>query len=175
MLDIETAGSEPGSAILSIGACYFGDDGVGDTFYRPVQLFSSLMAGLTVTTDALAWWRRQSPQVIAATQPLQGVVTLAEALDSFAAFIDGAAALWAKGPDFDCVVLGAAYRALGERQPWTFSHTRDVRTIMALAGPVECPRRDGAMEHHALSDAIEQADIVRACCSKIGRRIDSLQ
>jgi hypothetical protein len=45
MIDIETLGTRPGSVILSIGACRFGADGIGEEFYRAIDVLDSLMAG----------------------------------------------------------------------------------------------------------------------------------
>lgn len=60
MIDLETMGTRPGSAILSIGACSFDPNWLGGsdsdhepgearrTFYQNITLASCLDAGLTI-------------------------------------------------------------------------------------------------------------------------------
>lgn len=165
MLDIETLGTSPGSAILSIGAVYFGDEGLGHEFYRAIDLFSSLMAGATVNTDTIAWWREQSPEAKAVAQPMSGKVTLGQALDAFSVFASGRK-LWAKGPDFDIVLLDAMYQRVGKRKPWHYRDVRDVRTILAISKATNYPT--ATVEHSALADAIEQAECVRIAFASLG-------
>ncbi len=155
MVDIETLGTAPGSVILSIGACYFNEDGIGERFYRPVDVFSSLMAGLTVDQATVGFWRLQSEEAKGALRP---AVSLLEALGAFTEFITRPPApmLWAKGPDFDLVLLAAAYEALGSKKPWHYRVARDVRTILALA-PGTVIVLSTHPKHHALGDAEDQA------------------
>ena len=54
MLDIETLGTEPGCAIVSVGAARWSIDGVGDErLYREVSLSSCGAAGLEIDPDTL--------------------------------------------------------------------------------------------------------------------------
>lgn len=62
MIDIETLGTKPGAAILSIGAVMFSATGLGETFYTPVSLKSCTDIGLTVDPDTVAWWMQQSEE-----------------------------------------------------------------------------------------------------------------
>src|ERR1700685_2647763 len=67
MLDLETLGTRPGSAIRSVGAAAFDLDGTdkpaGPTFYKKVKSMSCWVAGLTVDQDTLDWWSRQPQEV----------------------------------------------------------------------------------------------------------------
>lgn len=157
MVDIEALGTKTGSAILSIGAVQFTGDGLGHKFFRPIRLFDSLMAGLTIDPNTVQWWRAQSPEARSKAQPIDGEVRLEKALNEFAAFVSKDDCIWAKGPDFDLVMLDAAYQAIGKPKPWHYRNARDVRTILALSGVKE---RDATVEHHALDDAIVQAEAV---------------
>lgn len=166
MVDIETLDNAPTAVILSIGAVDFGPEGVSAPFYRAVDIFSSLLAGSTISSDTVAWWSQQSPEAKAAAQPLKGKVPLIAALEDFAGYLQGADEVWAKGPDFDLVILSQAYRSIGRRQPWSYRNTRDCRTIYALAGDVREPK--SGTEHSAVDDAEMQARAVLDAYQKLG-------
>jgi len=159
MLDIETLGIEPGAAILSIGACTFDTDGVGETFYRSIDLESCQDRGLAIDADTLQWWLDQDAD---AREQLQGGVPLATALSELRDFLDTAEyeELWANSPKFDMGHLEAAYDALDWTVPWAFYELRDVRTVKELPGAPGI-EQDG-VEHNALDDAIHQANVVAA-------------
>lgn len=173
MVDIESLGIVPGSAILSVGAVYFGDEGLGAEFYRTVDLFDSLMHGLTIDVETVGWWRDQTPAARAVASDAGARRSLGDALHEFARFIDvapGAHCLWAKGPDFDLVMLQAAYRAAGLKRPWSFRHARDVRTAVAMARGVAFGARE--QKHHALEDAKYQAEQIRIVYKHLNLRLD---
>jgi len=152
MLDIETLGTDPGAAIVSIGAVRFSTEGLGAELYESVSLASCLDAGLAVEAETFEWWLDQDA---AARAALSGGDPLAEVCDRFAAFYDGSEELWAKSPAFDAVLLATAYQAVDREPPWQFWRTRDVRTVQALPESVSLP--DDGTAHHALADARKQA------------------
>jgi hypothetical protein len=156
MIDIETLGTAPGCAILSIGAAMFGPDGIGEVFYSPVLLSSCTKAGLVIDPDTVAWWMQQSDAARAEAfradaAPLPGV------LNSFSAWFlqQGAKYPWCHGATFDVPIMEAAYKACSLLPPWKFSNVRDTRTLYDLAG-VKVDRSQGT-HHNALDDAIAQA------------------
>jgi len=159
MIDIETLGIEPGAAILSIGACTFDRDGVGETVHVSVDLESCQERGLTIDADTLQWWLGQDEP---ARDALTGGVPLATALSELRDFLDtnDYDELWANSPKFDMTHLEAAYDALGWTIPWEFFRLRDVRTVQSLPGAVEL-EHDGTA-HDALDDAVHQARGVAA-------------
>lgn len=165
MVDIETLGTRPGSVILSIGAVRFDESGLGEQFYRAIDVFDSLMHGLVVDPDTVGWWREQSAVARGALKP---ALPLREVLAGFTAFVTKppVPCVWAKGPDFDLVMLGAAYRALGMKQPWSYRNARDVRTMLALA-PLGGQLVPG-VKHNALDDAVYQAEQVRTAAFNLG-------
>jgi hypothetical protein len=167
MVDIETLGTRPGSVILSIGACRFDESGIGVArFYRPIDVFDSLMNGLTVDTTTVGWWRMQSAEARGALAPGRPLVETLGAFQAFLNAVEGSY-LWAKGPDFDCVLLDAAYQATGVKRPWRYNLTRDVRTILSTAGLSPVNRDPGEVEHNALGDAVYQAKSVILAAEKI--------
>jgi hypothetical protein len=159
MVDIETLGIEPGAAILSIGACTFGRDAVGDSFSRSVDLESCQDRGLEIDAGTLQWWLDQDEP---AREILTGGVPLATALSELRDFLENHDydELWANSPKFDMAHLEAAYDALGWATPWEYYELRDVRTAQSLPDAVEL-EQDGT-EHDALDDAKHQAREVGA-------------
>src|SRR6185312_9517141 len=65
MLDLETWGTTPGSAIRSVGACTFDpfSSEIGEKFYSTVDDGSCFEAGLTVDAGTKAWWAKQKKEV----------------------------------------------------------------------------------------------------------------
>ena len=174
MVDIETLGTEPGSVVVSIGAVQFDDDGLGAEFYRVVDVLDSLLAGLRVDESTLEWWRKLPAAARGALYAVEARRELGEALEDFGRFIDSSSPaesnLWAKGPDFDLVLLQAAYKAAGKRIPWKYRNARDVRTVLGMsrAGLLV----NAGVHHHALADARHQAEQVRAVYRDLGLRLD---
>jgi len=162
MLDIETLGTEPGAAILSIGAVRFGPRELGATFHRSVALQSCEAAGLTIDAETLEWWLGQGAD---AREVLTGGVPLADALAALAEFYGDADEVWANSPAFDCAMLETAYEAVGQEAPWAYYEQRDVRTIEALPGAADVDH-DG-VAHDALDDAKHQARSVAATLGRL--------
>ena len=62
MVDLETMGTAPGSAIVSLGAVAFDPVAgtLGEEFYRVITLGSCQRAGLTIDAGTIGWWLQQS-------------------------------------------------------------------------------------------------------------------
>jgi len=177
MIDIETLGTRPGSVILSIGAVRF-DPSANEaepiyedrTFYRAIDVFDSLLHGLTIDEATCKWWAHQDPNAIGAV--CNATVDIKSALRALIGFMRPSTGdyVWSKGPDFDLVMLTAAYEKVGLKVPWKFRNARDVRTILHIGelhqvGNIKDERKVG---HHALADAIHQAKQV----NKVYRAMD---
>ena len=173
MVDIESLGTLPGSVVLSIGAVSFDDHGNKEEFYRAINVFDSLLHGLTINADTVAWWQKQTREAKAAIMARDAQRGLVGALGEFEAWLhqEEATDIWAHPPEFDLVLLEAAYRAAKLERPWNFRHARHLGTLLELAGDVEILLPDGFIEHHALHDAREQADKVRAAYRKLGKSL----
>jgi len=157
MIDIETMGTTPGSAILSISAVMFGPSGLGETFYAPIALASCTAAGLTIDPYTVAWWMKQSDAARAAAFR-DDAEPLAAVLQQFTCWLElvDAEKPWCQGANFDAPLLDAAYRACGMASPWKFWNVRDTRTLYELAD-VKVDRARG-VHHNALDDARAQAE-----------------
>lgn len=163
MVDLETLGTGPGCAILSIGGAAFdpATGRLGAEFHTLVSTASCRELGLREEADTLAWWRRQKPEAQAViAEAAASDVTVRQALDRFARFLRGHGGrprvrVWGNGADFDNAILAHLYRALGEPLPWEFWNNRCFRTLKSLNPGHEPPR--AGLHHDALADARHQA------------------
>ena len=164
MLDIETLGTDPGAAILSVGAVAFDSRGpTGPTFHESVDVRSCQTYGLDIDAETLVWWLGQDA---AARDVLAGGGDLADVLTALTTWWpDDAAEVWANSPAFDCRLLAEAYLTVGLEPPWEYYETRDVRTIRALPDAVEIDHE--GIDHNALDDAIHQAREVAATLAEV--------
>lgn len=156
MIDLETMGASNEAAIVAIGAVTFSEDGLGDTFYRPIDLVDSVKYG-KLDAATVKWWMQQSDEARAElNRPDAG--GLATALRDFIGFYNNTAILgvWGFGATFDNVILRHAYKATGLPCPWHFRQDRCFRTLVALNPDVEWEPRTGT-HHNALDDAVTQA------------------
>jgi hypothetical protein len=118
---------------------------------------------LTVDPDTLVWWGDQSRTV---RRELWTGVPLTNALTDLREFFDDIEHVWAKSPSFDCAIVAAAFDAADlAGPPWEYWQTRDVRAINAL--PVDVMVEDDGTDHHALSDARQQAKRVAAVLQEV--------
>ena len=173
MLDLETYGLTPGSALRSIGAVAFDPDwattagsseGAAEfpsEFYANVDLASCLGDGLRVEAGTVDWWDRADEPARAALRENRKPIHVA--LLNFVGWYRsvGASVVWAKPLSFDVPLLEAAMRLAAVRPPWDRRAGRDVRTLLDAAGlrREDLPRFDGT-PHHSLHDARHQARCV---------------
>lgn len=170
MVDIESLGSDPGSVILSIGACRFDpetDHIHEETFYTNLRIQPQLEAGLTVNGDTIRWWFSQKPEAIKALleSPVHYPKT---ALNNFNEwFRKGGTFAWSHGSDFDLVLMKCLYKAFDFEKPvWAYRNARDTRTLFSTVPGYYDSTRSALdqfgmpttrVAHNALDDAIEQA------------------
>lgn len=161
MVDLETLGTVPGCAILSIGAINFNVDGVGtETFYGVISLESCVEAFLTVDPKTQKWWSEQSEDARKVLMEAEkGGTPLNRTLEYFNNYlrrIGNDVKVWGNGADFDNAILQVAYDAVKVKPAWRFTHNRCYRTLKNLMPTVPLPERTGTY-HHALDDAKTQA------------------
>ena len=155
MIDLETLGKTPDAAIVSIGACRFDQNGVGeDTFYRQISLQSTVDGGAKIDPSTVIWWMQQSDDARQAI--ISGRDDEFEALCDFRGWIkaEKISGVWGNGAAFDNVILSQAYLRYGQEAPWPFWLDRCYRTMKA--GSRVRLVREGT-HHNALDDAITQA------------------
>lgn len=172
MMDLETFGTRPGSAIRSVAAACFDlrGDGVGDnTFSANITAMSCWVAGLTVDRDTIAWWEKQSTEAKEVLKKNQR--PLLEVANEFHTWFrkTGADCVWAQGAGFDPVLWERAALAAGASWvPWKFWNIRCTRTAYHLGGldHKTVPRVGTA--HSAADDCAHQVRCVQLAVKRIG-------
>ena len=156
MIDLETMGTQPGSAIIALGAVTFDLSGVKEVFYTNISLKSCMSEGLTVDADTVLWWMQQSDDARKAL--IDNPRPLRQALALFADWYKsvGGLYLWGNGSDFDNILLGQAYKLCDIKQPWSYSKNRCYRTVKNMYENIEMDRK--GTHHNALDDATSQAE-----------------
>lgn len=184
MVDLETMGTAPGSALLSIGAVHFDPAGpplppLADMperhrFYQAIDLADAAASGLTIDAGTVMWWLRQEAGARAALTeskplPLRTVLRMLNGwIENFCHPVPtgepepATLVLWGHGAAFDPVLLEATYRACGFTPPWSYKNIRDTRTLFALVGKPHIGN-----DHHALRDAWAQARAVQQAMERI--------
>lgn len=157
MLDLETLSSDPGGAIVTLGAVSFDYTGIRDTFYARIDLQSCIDIGLHTNPATILWWMGQG---YTAQKELTSLPRLHinEALRDFAAWAlpNGIpiAGLWGNGATFDNVLLSEAYRIAKAKRPWSHRVDKCYRTVKNQF-PGVLPI-DYGTKHDALDDAVAQ-------------------
>lgn len=160
MLDLETLGTSAGCSILSIGAIYFDQAGLGQEFYQVISKYSCGQHGLSEDAATLKWWSERTPEArqVLEEAELPDAMPLTDALIRFNAFLklNTGVKVWGNGADFDNSILIAAYRATGVEQGWGPWCGRCYRTLKSLVPNAPNLVRVGVY-HNALDDAKSQA------------------
>lgn len=163
MIDLETLGTKPGCALVSIGACVFDMGGIHDKFYRAVDITKKIGSGLALDAGTVSWWMTQSPEARAVFTD-QNRVSPYDAVNDFRSWwvdmelkhLSDAQYIWCHGASFDAPILEAVYSSIGQQAPFKFYNIRDTRTLFALAEVY--PDRNKGTHHNALDDAVSQAE-----------------
>ena len=172
MVDLETMGTAPGSAIVSIGAVAFDPQAgtLGEEFYRVISLSSCQRAGLSMDPATVVWWTQQSD---AARSQLNNADAeeLPSALAWFATWFrrQSGQFIWGHGANFDEPLLSWAFRAAHVVPPWKYWDARCTRTLFDITG--ERPDRAKGVHHNALDDAKAQAEAVIRAYGKLKQRL----
>jgi len=159
MVDIETLGARPGSAIVAIGAVVFTAEAVVAEWECVVDPQSCVDAGLTLDVGTIKWWMAQSDAARAATFVADGV-DIRQALYLLNTFSDGhdVASYWSHGATFDLVLLTEAALRCGESPlVRNFPLARDTRTLYEITGVNPRSFMGTGTAHNAVDDARAQA------------------
>lgn len=159
MIDLETMGTNPNAAIVSIGAVAFDikTRKIGEKFYSVIDLDSAIELGCATDQSTIDWWAKQSPEAQVAIK--KDPKPIVEVLSSFAEFAGqlcdrSKLKVWGCGSDFDNVILNSAYQLAGIKTPWRFTNNRCYRTIRDLYPHIKVVRK--GTYHNALHDAETQ-------------------
>ena len=135
MIDIETLGDLPGSAMLNVAAVPFNFNGdIGPEFMASITMESALKIGGT-TNSTLIWWLEKDPALLLKTL-LEGNISTLEALESLHGFVtencNEHVKVWANGPDFDLKILEDKIVKCDLYKWWLPWNQRCVRTIKSI-------------------------------------------
>lgn len=199
-LDTETWGKKPGHDLRSIGAVVFDPvygairgDALG-RFYvatdnRIVLPDLGYWDGinayrkypLTRDPETVKWWSEQSEEAQAA---FANPVDLRDALRSFGIWlldVSGSITstadnqeirIWANDPHFDCSILAAAFDAVGLEVSWHYRSPRSMKTVCDLADMTRDDMTMPIVQHHALYDAVAQAQTISDGYMRLGLQRD---
>jgi hypothetical protein len=155
MIDLETLGTGDGAAIVQIGAAWFGETG---GFVRDIDLKDPQIG--TIDAPTVGWWLAQGQEVSRKVFFPAPRISLRQALEELAAFIEGADGVWGHGSLFDLRLLRQAYERVGLTYPIPYRAELCHRTLLLLGRQmrVELPQRlESDVKHDALGDARHQA------------------
>lgn len=164
MFDAETLGTKADAVIMSIGAVKFdlaSGEIADDAFYASVSIDSNLQLGRKVDESTLIWWLGQSSDAQRVFHepktPLE--IALADLVEWLG---HNKRNVWSNGADFDIPMFAHAYSQIGVEPPWLFYNTRCLRTYRSLPCAVNVPKPEPQIKHHAMYDALAQAQHAQA-------------
>jgi exodeoxyribonuclease VIII len=162
MIDLETMGLRPTSAIISIGAVAFDQSSIVGRFYTNVSLESCKAHGLTTDISTEKWWANQSAEARNAWDR-PDAPSLIDGMTSFHRWIQSVESNpshvipWGNGADFDIVLMNNAYNAIGADPHWRYWNYRCFRTMKGMF-PLKSPPARVGDHHNALNDAETQVN-----------------
>lgn len=171
MIDLETWGTAPGSALRSIGAVTFSPYGEAhqeQTFYSNIDRESCELVGLKIDPGTESWWRGQS--IEAQDRLLDNCRDLRDVMRDFAKWWTGVGGtyVWSNGANFDEVLWRVAAECFSYGAPWKYWNVRDTRTCWHLARINPKSVKFEGTQHDAIADARHQAKCVTSAYEALG-------
>lgn len=196
MIDLETAGTRPGSKIFSVGWClfqgyrpYFQQAAAGEEGYESVRIEPAILshgqfaldlsqqdsAGLKEDPETMAWWAKLPVEARDALAALQKemTVTAESAHAALSRLCEASEGVWANGPEMDVILLDEYFIAtIGKRFPakfWDWKQTRSVADLAEMVtgkGSVVL-RPQPEIAHDAGHDCVAQAKWMLNCRAAI--------
>lgn len=162
MIDFETLGTDPDTAVISLGAVFFDESTgeLGPSFYMAFDIDDQLKKGRSITGSTLRWWMSQSGAAKKVfneqAKPAKEVLTL------FVQWVLAQNTIskikpWGNGSTFDISIIEDMLRMYDIKCPWMYYNTYDLRTFKRyIAGGAKVVVAEGTA-HNALDDAKAQA------------------
>lgn len=164
MLDFETLGTSPDTAVLSLGAVIFTPFGIVQEKEFHFNLHAQLKAKRAVSADTLTWWMSQgaAAKAVFDKSKVEGGL-VSEFAPGFAKWVSAYANIrvWGNGASFDVPIIENMLNACGVPVPWKFFNIRCYRTIKVLFA-IEQGNKLAGTKHNALDDARHQAQCLMA-------------
>jgi hypothetical protein len=165
MIDFETLATNPNAVVLSLGACFFNIETgeIGNKFYMCFETDDQKKRGRRVDDATLAWWSRQSNAAKKVFTDKKHPVEMV--LNEFVKFCLDESKMslinpWGNGATFDISIIESLFEMYQIKCPWLYYNVMDLRTYRRFeAKNKKVPKLEG-VNHHALDDAINQAQFV---------------
>lgn len=165
MLDLETMGTNPGDAVISVGVQLFDAQAgkLGPGFKVNLDIEEVVGAGFGVTGSTVKFWINQSEAATKAaienpSALIQGLMSIADMFTDNEGGVNESIKVWGNGAAFDNVLLREMYRRLNLQEPWLFWNDRCFRTMKGELDPQKNLQPEFIGEkHNALADATHQA------------------
>lgn len=168
MIDIETFGLTPTSAVHQIGFCG-ADLQTGEMLVPPTNLFVQPQADAHTDFATLCWWMQQSEAARAAVFPKDtSRHTAGYAYNELRYEYrrlggeEAGVTVWASPAMFDLPILTHAFASARndprESKPWPYYMERDLMTLYKMLDPEKRLKPANPVEHDAASDAKAQME-----------------
>lgn len=165
MIDIETLDTRPKGVVTQIGMVIV-DLQDPTTPIRVIEetlpIQPQLELNRTIGADTMLFWMRQPDETRKHLQDCGGndleellAITrnINRKLDSEIRSANNDYEVWARGPQFDVVMLESLFQDCGQSVLWTYDSVRDLRTFMKQAGvKSEDVDSAGLVPHDAVDD-----------------------
>ena len=168
MIDIETLSLHRDAIVTDVCMLPFTSDGEIDENFDPFRAVlpanpQKEILGRDMNVGTILFWMDQPPEARAPwlRETLNGnIVHLNSLMNLMASRIRfwEPTEIWARGPQFDIVILENIFQGLDIQVPWKYNIVRDLRTLMAVAGlnTDDVEKQPDFIQHSALSDCVFQ-------------------
>jgi exodeoxyribonuclease VIII len=160
MCDLETLGTGPNAAVLSVALVVFDDD---DKMFQTVDSYYGKTNKKTITGDidagTVMWWMEQSDAARSELRTDSSTSPEYKVARDVSEFLrdHSDALLWGNGASFDNVILRSLLKRHNLEWPIKYSNDRCYRTVKAMFPQVPKPEFRGT-QHNAWDDAVNQAE-----------------
>ena len=173
MIDLETLGTTPDCAVLTIGGVKFDPNLIHkptQEFYYRFEVNEQLDKGRTTLESTLEWWGKQDEEVREEALGDGNRTPVIEVLQALNKWCVGVDAVWCQGPAFDICILENLYRQYDHHIPWAFWKIKDSRTLFGIM-PKDPRKEFDFAAHNALEDCKVQAICVQHTIKELGLTI----
>jgi len=173
MIDLETLGTTPDCAVLTIGGVKFDPNLIHkptQEFYYRFEVNEQLDKGRTTLESTLEWWGKQDEEVREEALGDGNRTPVIEVLQALNKWCVGVDAIWCQGPAFDICILENLYRQYDHHIPWAFWKIKDSRTLFGIM-PKDPRKEFDFAAHNALEDCKVQAICVQHTIKELGLTI----
>lgn len=170
MIDLETLGTTPDTAVLTLGGVKFNPNEIGTThseLYFRLDVDEQLAKERTVDNSTLEWWGKQEESVREEALGDENRTPVLEVLQALNKWCVGVDTIWCQGPSFDIVIMENLYRQYDHHIPWPFWKIKDSRTLFGIM-PKDPRKEINFAAHNALEDCKVQALCVQQTINKLG-------